>query len=388
MHIISLDASKAFDKLWRAGLFFKMIGKLDPPLWRILYNYYSISKIIVRFNNEKSGVIKISEGVKQGGILSPFLFNFYIDDLLRSCLNKELGAVIGDKNLSILGYCDDLILMSPITKHMEILLNMCVKYASKWKINFNSKKSVYLQVGPDFEEKSFEINGNTLKKVDNFIYLGLPIDKSPNKTKYFDEKFKKVERSFYSLYGLGCKPKHLSPRSIGFVYKQFCQSIFRYGLECIHLPSYKINEYNTRQNNMIKQAIGLSKFAVSTPLLNALRVEKISEVYLKQKIYFFKQIMLNNLTKTVYDSLKHIYSSKITPKESFCNQIRIVNSQTNFSISIERYKESLIAISKIFLCEQELCDRVSSLLDEMDSNKKDEIEWSNSRQALSILLYN
>ena len=98
--------------------------------------------------------------------------------------------------------------------------------------------------------------------------------------------------------------------------------------------------------------------------------------------------MLNNLTKTVYNSLKHIYSSKITPKESFCNQISIVNSQTNFSISIERYKESLIAISKIFLCEQELCDRVSSLLDEMDSNKKDEIEWSNSRQALSILLYN
>ncbi len=100
---------------------------------------------------------------------------------------------------------------------------MCVKYASKWKMEFNSKKSVYSQVGPDFEEKNFEINGNTLKKVDNFIYLGLPIDKSPNKTKYFDEKFKKVERSFYSLYGLGCKPKHLSPRSIGFVYKQFCQ---------------------------------------------------------------------------------------------------------------------------------------------------------------------
>jgi hypothetical protein len=41
---------------------------------------------------------------------------------------------------------------------------MCVKYASKWKMEFNSKKSVYLQVGPDFEEKSFEINGNTLKK--------------------------------------------------------------------------------------------------------------------------------------------------------------------------------------------------------------------------------
>jgi hypothetical protein len=54
---------------------------------------------------------------------------------------------------------------------------------------------------------------------------------------------------------------------------------------------------------MIKQAIGLSKFAVSTPLLNALRVEKISEVYLKQKIYFFKQIMLNNMIKQSQKSL-------------------------------------------------------------------------------------
>jgi hypothetical protein len=33
VHIISLDASKAFDKLWRAGLFFKLINKLEPPLW-------------------------------------------------------------------------------------------------------------------------------------------------------------------------------------------------------------------------------------------------------------------------------------------------------------------------------------------------------------------
>ncbi len=41
----------------------------------------------------------------------------------------------------------------------------------------------------------------------------------------------KVERAFYSLYGIGCKPHALNPKTIAFLYKQFCQSIFRYGLD-------------------------------------------------------------------------------------------------------------------------------------------------------------
>jgi hypothetical protein len=203
------------------------------------------------------------------------------------------------------------------------------------------------------------------------------------------KNLKKVERSFYSLNGLGCKPRHLSPHSIAFVYKQYCQSIFRYGLECLYLTDKKINEYNTRQNNMLKQAIGLSKFAVSTPLLNVLKVEKITEVYLKQKIYFFKQVMLNNLTKNVFESLHEYYSMRVTPRESFCKQLELVNRQINFTTSLVCYKESLKALNNIFKCKNlELCDGVSRLLYEMDSNKTDEVLWSQSRQALSTLLFN
>ncbi len=67
-------------------------------------------------------------------------------------------------------------------------------------MEFNSKKSVYLSLGPDFGEASFNIKGKELPKVDSFIYLGLPINKDSNKNLYFDEKFKKVERSFNSFY--------------------------------------------------------------------------------------------------------------------------------------------------------------------------------------------
>lgn len=89
-YMASLDAQKAFDKLWRAGLFKKLKNSIPEIFWRTLYNYYEASKIVVKFDGKKSNPIKITDGVKQGGILSSYLFNFYINDLLKSCTDLNI----------------------------------------------------------------------------------------------------------------------------------------------------------------------------------------------------------------------------------------------------------------------------------------------------------
>ena len=100
-----LDAAKAFDKLWRAGLFYKLMNKMEPVFWRILYRYYLESFIIICVDEIKSLPVLTTEGIKQGGILSPFLFNFFIDDLLSGCRSLDIGALVGVTNTSILAYC-------------------------------------------------------------------------------------------------------------------------------------------------------------------------------------------------------------------------------------------------------------------------------------------
>jgi hypothetical protein len=256
-------------------------------------------------------------------------------------------------------------------------------------MEFNTKKSVTMSLGPNFEKRWFGINGVELPSVENFVYLGLPLSRESSNSGFFEDKFKKVERAFYSLYGLGCKPRHLSPSSIGFIYKQYCQSIIRYGLECLYLPEYKIKEFNVRQNIMLKQAIGLSKFALSTPLLNALKVEKITEVYMKQKLYFYKQIMANSLSKTVFNFLKEFYPRNKAPRESYLKQLELVNRQIGFSVTLETYRKSLSDLSKIFFCKNKgLFDSVCSLILKMDTDKKDENLWKTHRGELSVLLYN
>jgi hypothetical protein len=386
--VISLDASKAFDKLWRAGLFHKIKPFMDPGLWRLLYNYYSKSSIIVKFNNEKSEIIKTSEGVKQGGILSPFLFNFFIDDLLRVCLGKELGAKVGGSNLSIIGYCDDLIIMSPTEAHAQILLQLSEKYAEEWKMDFNPKKSVSLTFGKYTSETDFKLKGTMLPKVEQISYLGLPLSVNQSYD-FFDDKMKKVEKSFYSLYGLGCKPRHLSPFSVAFIYKQYCQSIIRYGMECLHLPASKLNEYNMRQNILLKQAVGLSKYALSTPLLNVLKVEKISEIYLKHKFYFYKQIMHNDLTRNVFSYLNEFYSPGKSKKHSYISQISNVDMQVGFSCSVEAGRVYLEKIESLFKCPNEgLCDTLLFHLNELDKNKNCDTKYNETRNTIAELLYN
>ena len=88
-------------------------------------------------NNEVSNDFQIKKGVKQGGILSPYLFNFFMNDLLDENDKQHLGAFIGCHNVSLISYCDDLIIISPLVCHGNKILKLCDDFASKWKLVFN-----------------------------------------------------------------------------------------------------------------------------------------------------------------------------------------------------------------------------------------------------------
>ena len=100
--MISLDAEKAFDKLWRNGLFYKLKNKLDKRDWLILKKYYDGSTAEIICNGEVSNAFKVVTGVKQGGVLSPFLFNVYIDELVEGIVNLNVAAMIGNINTKLL----------------------------------------------------------------------------------------------------------------------------------------------------------------------------------------------------------------------------------------------------------------------------------------------
>ena len=140
----SLDISKAFDKMWRNGLFYKMIGKIEDCYWRAIVLYYRSSIGYVKVGKKLSSAFVISEGVKQGGIISSYLFNYFLDGLLNDCISLGIGARIGRLNVCIVAYCDDITLLSPVVSQINTLLNVCNEYSQNCRLDFNIKKCNWL----------------------------------------------------------------------------------------------------------------------------------------------------------------------------------------------------------------------------------------------------
>lgn len=176
-YLASLDAEKAFDKVWRPGIFAKLIDRIDDHIWLTLNKYYENSFLQILNGNEYSSIFKSTCGVKQGGILSPFLFNMYIDELIQDCLKMNIGAKIANVNTSTVSYCDDLNLISPTAYHLQRLIDTCQEYGSKWKIKFNPNKSNIVIFGkPIIHVKPFKLGNNVMNTTNRVKILGYVFD--------------------------------------------------------------------------------------------------------------------------------------------------------------------------------------------------------------------
>ena len=93
-----LDASKAFDRVNHCVLFDKLVKRgvsLYRPIVRIIVFWYNVQNMYIRWNNTMSDSFSVRNGVRQGGILSPYLFCVYMDDLSKKLYNVNAGYFMG-----------------------------------------------------------------------------------------------------------------------------------------------------------------------------------------------------------------------------------------------------------------------------------------------------
>ena len=64
----------------------------------------------------------LARGVRQGGILSPYLFKLYVRDLLKAVVKSCIGCNIARWFINILAYTDDMVLLAPSWRGLQCLL--------------------------------------------------------------------------------------------------------------------------------------------------------------------------------------------------------------------------------------------------------------------------
>ena len=177
MFLCFIDASRAFDRLNHFKLFTKLCHRGVPSyIIRILAYWYAHQTMQVRWGNTMSEHFHVGNGVRQGGILSPFLFNLYMDDLSRELNLCNTGCVIGSTVVNHLMYADDLVTFSPCSAGLQQLLRICSQYGTDFNIKYNAKKSSILIVRSKNDTRAvfpkFVLSGNELLVCKDIKYLG------------------------------------------------------------------------------------------------------------------------------------------------------------------------------------------------------------------------
>ena len=151
-YVLMLDASQAFDRVNYKSLFCTLLNRgLCLLTTRILFNLYSNQLLSIKWGNCISTKFKPSNGVKQGGGLSPLLFTLYIDNLFTELKHCGFGCYIGNLFSGAFGYADDIVLLAPTVFSLNKLYSICKQYGYSHNIVFNPQKSKLLVFGSDIQ---------------------------------------------------------------------------------------------------------------------------------------------------------------------------------------------------------------------------------------------
>ena len=189
-----IDFRKAYDAINRNMLFKKLceIG-ISGKIYNALISLYHDVKCCVKVNGLNTDWFKVSCGLKQGCCLSPLLFNLYINDLVNDISSLGLGVDIGGKNVSILLYADDVVILAENEQNLQALLDILKNWCDQNKMTVNLEKSKAVQfrnqstVRPDFQLK---LGNENFQFVNQYTYLGILL------TEHLDYTANSASRAF------------------------------------------------------------------------------------------------------------------------------------------------------------------------------------------------
>ena len=141
-----VDAKKAFDTVNRDCLCYMLMcigikGKFLSAV-QSLYNNLSCT---VRVNNFETDWFNVTQGVKQGCVISPTLFSIYVNNLAEELDSLNCGVSLQEAlNISVLLYADDIAILSETEAGMQTMLNKLDDWCRKWRITVNETKTKVL----------------------------------------------------------------------------------------------------------------------------------------------------------------------------------------------------------------------------------------------------
>ena len=285
-----LDASKAFDKVLINGLILKLIKRNVPVHFvRLLFYWFNNLRCSVVWLSMISSPFDVARGIRQGGVLSPFLFAVYVDDLIERLRASGFVIYIGCLFYGCILYADDIVLLSGSCYGLQKLLDICGKYGIEWDIKFNPGKSVACTFGGKSPSTgNVQLFSQQLQWSTQVKYLGCQfkcytceIDTQPFICKFYGA-FNNILRV------IGSKRNEMVAVHL---IKSYCLPSLLYSCETWHARSDDIRSANIAWNNSFRKVFNSFWRESVKPLLMYCWCLPVSVLIHQGRLLFWKKCL-------------------------------------------------------------------------------------------------
>ena len=176
---IFIDFKKAFDRVWHAALWATMRRyNITADIIRVVQSLYEKATSAVLINGTLGDWFRTTIGVRQGCILSPTLFNIFLEEIMTEALEKHHGTVsIGGRTITNLRFADDIDGLAGDEEELEALAE-CMEING---MEINADKTKVMTSNSNGIQNDININDHAFDTVSTFKYLGSIISEEGSK---------------------------------------------------------------------------------------------------------------------------------------------------------------------------------------------------------------
>ena len=281
----SVDRTTLFNVLERKGVPLKCVN--------ILRALYAHTTEKVRVYGQLCQSFDTSSGLRQGCSISPFLFNFVMDEVMRTALAEHETAgvdlVMGER-LCNLEYADDVVCLFDTAESAQLILDRLARAVIPFGMCFAPSKCQVMYQDWDSPEPPLTLNGVRLDVVDHFTYLGSCLSKDGSIGSEINARISKARMAFANLLHLW-RRNDVSLPVRGRVYNAAVRSVLLYGCETWPLRQQDVHRLEVLDHRCLRQ---LAKVGWSDRVSN-LGVKVCT--WGKRKEYTFQENKITQITK-------------------------------------------------------------------------------------------
>lgn len=172
LFVCFIDLEKAFDRVRKEDVL-EILNENNVPrsLIELVSDLNTNTRTQIVTCEGISDVVFIGKGVRQGDSLSSFLFNLVMDKLIEAVRPKR-GYRLGNRNVNIVCYADDAVLIADSEDGLQRLLHMLNLAAKKYNMKISASKTKSMVFSKRPIRCKLELEGYMIEQVMEFRYLG------------------------------------------------------------------------------------------------------------------------------------------------------------------------------------------------------------------------